>query len=392
MQTDRAPRRVLLLNKNCSQTIPNSQQEARKQIKSKNEIQLRKQRKNELGYSSQKPAGGESREQFATKSDGDSSTKRCKQTRCNTRRDDLFLVLWLTPIILINFRIQVLFGRGGHANNHEGNRTYHATLETRAWEYSRLKGRNEKTKLAWEVVHQMKDEGTRFLHRDKDTGSFYEASDDDARKKVSQRLRELALDVREHEQSEEEEEEESELSDVTRPLPIDRNQSVGNPLPLDRNHPEGVAVLLDNAHLLGSLFGEEKEDRGTTRQDYQPEPLMSSSCDWSSHRAVVCGQLDDLSDCSFKTFVPYSFGVAFDLPPSMRLDFSGRAHSNNPNSSYVQEDILGKRKLSVSVPRRFSSDYQIGEWKAADTPSDFKIGRVKRRRTTYPSDSSSGDS
>ena len=44
----------------------------------------------------------------------------------------------------------------------------------------------------------------RFLHRDKNTGSYFEASEGDVRKKVSQRLRELALDVKEHEDSEDE--------------------------------------------------------------------------------------------------------------------------------------------------------------------------------------------
>lgn len=262
-----------------------------------------------------------------------------------------------------------MFGRGGHANNHGGNRTYHALLETRAWEYSRLDGRNAKTKLAWEVVHEMKDEGMRFLQRDKKTGSYFEASDDDARRKISQRLRELALDVRKHEESGEEEEDEP-----TNPLPVKSNEAIEltTPLPLKSDE---VTELVNNRHLLKPLL----------------ENTSSFSIDdWSSDRAVVCGQLDDLSDCSFPTFVPFTFGIEIDWSQSLGLDFASGTPQGIPSSSYVQEDLFAsapKRTLAVAFPPRMYAHYET-----SNPTLDQKVGMAKRKRqrTSSSSDSSGG--
>jgi hypothetical protein len=88
----------------------------------------------------------------------------------------------------------VLFGRGGLSNNHPGNKHYNEFLEKRAWDYLHLKTRKTKTEFAWEVVRQLKLEGSRFLRKEKDV--YLEAGDEEARKKVSQRLRDLALGAR----------------------------------------------------------------------------------------------------------------------------------------------------------------------------------------------------
>jgi len=92
----------------------------------------------------------------------------------------------------------ILAGRGGLGNNHLGNRRYHALISAKAIEYGKLKKRNEKTSMAWSVVAQLKREGVRLLKRDKITGLFSEESDEDFRKKVSQRLRERALELSEY--------------------------------------------------------------------------------------------------------------------------------------------------------------------------------------------------
>jgi Ubiquitin family len=80
------------------------------------------------------------------------------------------------------------------SNNHPGNKHYNEFLEQRAWEYLHLNTRKAKTEFAWEVVRQLKQEGSRFLRKEKDV--YVEATDEEARKKVSQRLRDLALGAR----------------------------------------------------------------------------------------------------------------------------------------------------------------------------------------------------
>lgn len=57
-----------------------------------------------------------------------------------------------------------------------------------------LNTRKTKTEFAWEVVRQLKNEGSRFLRKEEDV--YVEAGDEEARKKVSQRLRDLALGAR----------------------------------------------------------------------------------------------------------------------------------------------------------------------------------------------------
>jgi hypothetical protein len=95
-------------------------------------------------------------------------------------------------------KMDVLFGRGGLSNNNLGNKRYQILVKARGWEYARCAERNAKTAIAWEIVRQLKSEGVRFLQKDKTTGLWFEQSDDAFRKKVSQRLRERALEVKEY--------------------------------------------------------------------------------------------------------------------------------------------------------------------------------------------------
>ena len=90
----------------------------------------------------------------------------------------------------------ILFGRGGVSNNAEGNRVYQKVIEQWSGVYSTLQGRNAKTALAWTIYHQMKDQGFRFLKKDKGGDCWTEAPEEACRKKISQRLRERALEVK----------------------------------------------------------------------------------------------------------------------------------------------------------------------------------------------------
>jgi hypothetical protein len=91
----------------------------------------------------------------------------------------------------------VLFGRGGESNHNAGNRHYQAVVEQRGMEYAGCEKRKDKTQLAWEIFFQLKGEGYSFLKKDRASLLWFEASPQECRKKISQRLRERALEARE---------------------------------------------------------------------------------------------------------------------------------------------------------------------------------------------------
>lgn len=81
-----------------------------------------------------------------------------------------------------------LCGRGGRSNNHPGNVSFREeTLKYREWYEQSSKG--EKYNISELVVESLKSMGVRFL-RENDEGGWFEISHYDARKKVSQALRE----------------------------------------------------------------------------------------------------------------------------------------------------------------------------------------------------------
>lgn len=90
----------------------------------------------------------------------------------------------------------ILFGRGGESNNAEGNRRYQKVIESRCQAYSALGGRKAKTQLAWQIYKELRDEGARFLKKEKGSLYWSEAPEGDCRKKISQRLRERALEAK----------------------------------------------------------------------------------------------------------------------------------------------------------------------------------------------------
>ncbi|GAX25189.1 hypothetical protein FisN_16Hu027 [Fistulifera solaris] len=84
----------------------------------------------------------------------------------------------------------VLCGRGGHSNNHKGNKNFREMVEGFKKEYIGLI-KMDKTKLAEYIVDAWRDQDPpgRFLKKD-EAGKWYEVGDDIARGKTSQALRE----------------------------------------------------------------------------------------------------------------------------------------------------------------------------------------------------------
>uniref|UniRef100_A0A7S1ZNQ2 DUF6824 domain-containing protein n=1 Tax=Ditylum brightwellii TaxID=49249 RepID=A0A7S1ZNQ2_9STRA len=82
----------------------------------------------------------------------------------------------------------VLFGRGGKGNHHPGNKEYRAFVKDLKEQYTRS-SKAEKTALSKSIIDYIKSSGGRFLMQDENDG-WYEATNQAARKKVSQAFRE----------------------------------------------------------------------------------------------------------------------------------------------------------------------------------------------------------
>ena len=90
----------------------------------------------------------------------------------------------------------ILFGRGGHANNNLGNRQYQKVIAKHSREYAQLQKRHAKTELSWQIFLDLRSQGIRFLKKEKGSRLYTEASEAEIRKKIGQRLRERAVDVK----------------------------------------------------------------------------------------------------------------------------------------------------------------------------------------------------
>ena len=90
----------------------------------------------------------------------------------------------------------VLCGRGGATNNHDGNRRFRSTVSDHQTEYlgSRKK---DKALIANRIVRIIRERGGRFLRREEASGQWVDVGDKKAAEKTSQALRE-GLDVRQH--------------------------------------------------------------------------------------------------------------------------------------------------------------------------------------------------
>ncbi|CAB9528778.1 expressed unknown protein [Seminavis robusta] len=260
--------------------------------------------------------------------------------------------------------LDIMMGRGGMSNNHPGNKHYHTVLETRAWEYSQLKGRNAKTDLAWEVFHQLKREGARFLKYDKPTGEYIEASNDDARKKISQRLRELALEVREHTSSEEEE---AEALDTPIPLKADNLRVHENPFEADTTMSDLLKSCFlddDDTNKKPSPTLDTLLNSSLHSYDFHNDPSPFSSWEEINSDYAVCSSLGDLSACELSTLatapLPLTFDFSFDWP----------------------NDFLAEQVPSNEQPLRYDQDLRFG--RVASFPGSFHdqgdYGRVAKRR------------
>lgn len=94
----------------------------------------------------------------------------------------------------------VLCGRGGSINSHQGNEQFRELVEKRKRVYLTARFKREKRLIASSIVSEIRlmNPSGRFLarHGNKDTGYWYDIGDEKARDKTSQALRENAPSIR----------------------------------------------------------------------------------------------------------------------------------------------------------------------------------------------------
>jgi hypothetical protein len=89
----------------------------------------------------------------------------------------------------------VLSGRGGGTNQHEGNCYFRALINQNREKYLRAK-KNDKPFISLSIVKAIRDRNGRFLKKVEKTGLWYEIGDAAAREKTSQALRQRAPEYR----------------------------------------------------------------------------------------------------------------------------------------------------------------------------------------------------
>lgn len=89
----------------------------------------------------------------------------------------------------------VLSGRGGGTNQHEGNCFFRSLINKNRERYLRAK-KNDKPFISLSIVNIVRQRNGRFLKKNEDSGLWYEIGDAQAREKTSQALRQRAPEYR----------------------------------------------------------------------------------------------------------------------------------------------------------------------------------------------------
>jgi hypothetical protein len=88
----------------------------------------------------------------------------------------------------------VLSGRGGGTNLHNGNRIYRDLILSHRETYD-IASKAKKPGVSRKIVQMIRDRGGRFLRKEKD-GLYYDIGDESAREKTSQALRHRTFEMR----------------------------------------------------------------------------------------------------------------------------------------------------------------------------------------------------
>lgn len=87
----------------------------------------------------------------------------------------------------------ILCGRGGKSNHHQGNKKYRQVVGFMKCKYQNCPAKTQKTDLSRKIVEYCHSYGGRFVKKDGDNNRYYVLTKDEARKKTSQALRETKV-------------------------------------------------------------------------------------------------------------------------------------------------------------------------------------------------------
>lgn len=119
------------------------------------------------------------------------TTKPCKPSSGKSKRKPRKIIPEVKDYVVGVYRdTDILFGRGGRSNHHQGNKLYRDKV-TEMQPHYRKCDKNEKTMVAQTIVDSInKEHNGRFLELDKEADRWYIVPNIVARRKVGQALRE----------------------------------------------------------------------------------------------------------------------------------------------------------------------------------------------------------
>lgn len=287
----------------------------------------------------------------------------------------------------------VLCGRGGNINTHTGNENFRKLIEIHKRSYLTARFKKDKRLITDTIIKTISDRGGRFLSRESKSGLWFQVTEEKARDKTSQALRENAPKLREAIEKENEdirrarEKEEEEIR---------KNEAYHRHYGTPQKHPHSVDPY--NSH--DSRF------RGPSQQDHQnyqgysdrtyypnrwtpspdrPTPQRDQRMNEPTPRynntksmvetfaeAFACPtSLDDVYSKTQKFFPPHSPAPSSQVQSDSSTQYSGqkrnyqqprergyqhrddREHWNgkyHPSQDYQSSDVHSKRPVYYKLP------------------------------------------
>jgi hypothetical protein len=155
----------------------------------------------------------------------------------------------------------VLYGRGGGTNHHDGNKRYRRMVEKRKTDYVNCK-RIDKPLISLDIIREWRAQKPpgRFLKLDESSGLWYDVGDRKAREKTSQALREKAPQLRKQQDEIDEETQQTKNTRFTDSATKTRTKkSIAKGI-LARNHSLGIDYVKEGEVVSVKGFSWESDD------------------------------------------------------------------------------------------------------------------------------------
>lgn len=168
---------------------------------------------------------------------------------------------WPLTDIVEPSKNDVLYGRGGGTNHHDGNKRYRRMVEKRKVDYVNCK-RIDKPLISLEIIREWRAQKPpgRFLKLDESSGLWYDVGDRKAREKTSQALREKAPQLRKQQNEIDEETQQTKNTRFTDSASKPRTKkNIGRGV-LARNHSLGVDYVKEGEVVSVKGFTWESDD------------------------------------------------------------------------------------------------------------------------------------